>query len=60
MATMDFKVQNIDKILPDNNTIGGVIISCNMDYISMELVVARIRENIDELTWAQILKATND
>jgi hypothetical protein len=60
MATMDFKVQDIDKMLPDNNTIGGVIISCTIDYISMELVVARFRENIDQLTWARIIKATNE
>ena len=59
MATMDFKVQHIDSILPDISTHGGVFISCNMDHRSMELVVARIRENIDEEDWDAIVKATD-
>lgn len=60
MATMDFTVQNIDKILPDFGIPGGVKISCNMDYRSMELVVARVREHTTEEEWQEIVKATDD
>lgn len=60
MATMDFKVQHIDMLLPDTTTHGGVFISCDMDYVSMELVVARIREQITEEDWQLIVEATND
>jgi len=60
MATMDFTVQNIDEISPDFGVPGGVHISCDMNYRSMEQVVVQIRENIDDETWEKIVKDTDE
>ena len=58
MATMNIKVQHIDSILPDMRINGGVMISCNMDMYSMELTIAKIREQLSEEEWNTIVKNT--
>ena len=58
MATMDIKVQHIDSILPDMRINGGVKISCNMDMYSMELTIAKIREQLSEEEWNTIVRNT--
>lgn len=46
MATMNIKVQHIDKVVPDINRNQGITISCDMDRRSMVKCISQIREQV--------------